>query len=542
MKARWLTLIVGAMACAILLGCAATNGSMDAPDASSAATAMESGTVEMEQAAGLANPVHEVASYAALLAAQPQNMLADAPEGASDISYSYIDGDPVISQIKFVLGENEYTYRAAAVVSEAAQNDISGVYDELNKIAALTAESNTTFGGAYTLRYSAGTTKGLASWYYAPTSCQYTLWTPTGCDVAQQIEEVVDSLLPIQTDAYGNPLTIPANTPLPAVEAGTVKGTIVDIQTNVITLHLANNNTLQFLLSNLKDPGAQVGDEVEVTYSGNLLDTPEATKITVLSSGTKVKAVTGTVMQHTEQSVFVQISSVNIFGFIIDRNTAFKGLSNVLKTGNKVNVSYSGDLSNAPLATVIETIEVSADPEPAPEKDPVDKTLIGTVTDLTSKRVTLYSDSGHTYSFQRDGSTLVTGNYALEYGSRIRVLYDGYASNAPLARRIDVLAPPDPTPPDPTPYVPTTYTINGTIAMTAGNALVVDADNGAQYSFLLRAPSISGDIIEGFRITVTYQVEADGSLNATRISTSPPVVYGPGPVLMDVEPEDDQAN
>lgn len=489
---------------------------------------------------GMPSPVHDMESYKALLAAQPAAMLLDAPEGATGVTYCYIDNDPTISQIQFTYEGNDYTYRAAAV-PEAAQADIAGIYEELGKTEQLKVEDNVTMGGAYTLRYQEGSTMGLATWYYAPTGCQYSLWTATGCDVNQSIEEVVDLLLPIANDANGNPLSPAASTPLPVVIAGSVKGTVVDIQPNTLVLQLENNNTLQFLLSTIATPDANVGDVVEIAYSGNILDDPEAVTISVITAAPEetdapATSVSGSVMQHTKNSVFVMTTSNNVFGFIIDGNTAFKGQSTSLKSGNQVTVTYTGDLANAPLATVIETTSVNPDAErtakPEPE-EPVDKTLKGTVTSLTTKRVSLYSDTGHSYTFQRDGSTIVTGNYMLEYGCRIRVLYDGYASQEPLARRIDVLAPPDPTPPEPTPYKPVKRTINGYVSMTAGNALVVEADNGNEYSFLLRAPSISGDIVVGYRITVTYLIEEDGTYNATKIVTSPPVVYEPDPELVD---------
>ena len=439
----------------------------------------------------------------------------------------------MISQIEFTLDGNAYTYRAAAT-AEAMQTDISGVYDELNKTAELSVKDNVTLGGAYSLRYAQGETKGLATWYYAPTGCQYSLWTTTGCDISQQIEEVVDALLPIAADAQGNPLTPAVSTPLPVVNVSKVTGKVADIQANTILVQLDNSNTLQFMLSNIKTPEAKVGDEVEISYSGNPLDAPEAISITVIASAPAAPTISGTVFRYTKQSVFVQIADSNLFGFVIDANTAFKGQSQTLKTGNQVTVIYSGELSNAPVATIIDTTTVSSEPESTAEpSDPVNKSLRGTVTDLTSKRVSVRTDTGHDYTFRRDGSTVMTGNYALQYGSYIRVHYDGYASKGPLAKRIDVLSPPDPTPPDPTPYVPTTYTISGTIIMTAGNALAVRANNGSEYSFLLRSPSISGDVVEGYGVSVTYRVESDGSLNATRIVTTPPIVYEAGPQLYD---------
>ena len=532
MKQITTVLLVCLLLCAAMTACAKQAEVIPPP------ALVEPTAAPAEQMVSLPNPLHEVASYSDLLKAQPQTMLSDAPDGSSSVSYCYIDGTPVLSQIIFTYEGNEYTYRAAAV-QQAAQTDISGVYDDLNKTKELTVEDNVTLGGKYSLRFAQGSTSGLATWYYLPTGCQYSLWTLTGCDVSQSIEEVVDLLLPIANDANGNPLEIVFSTPLPAIEEGKVKGTVAGLQPNLLTVQLENNNTLQFMLSNIKDPGVKVGDVVELTYSGNPLDAPEAMTITVVSSTPAATTVSGTVFRFTKQSVFVQTASANIFGFVIDANTAFKGQSTKLKLGNQVTVTYTGELSNAPAATMIETTAVSSDPEPtaAPvDPEPVNKSLKGLVTNLTTKRVTIYTDTGHSYTFQRDGATVVTGDYMLEYGARIRVLYDGYASNSPFAKRIDVIAPPDPTPPDPTPYVPTTYTITGTIAMSAGNGLAVDGDDGREYSFLLRSPSVSGDLIAGYRVRLTYQLESDGTMNATRIEATPPIVYESGPeypLLMD---------
>ena len=530
MKRICIGLLACLMAFALLSACAKQPQEAAQPAEATASTEM----------AGMPSPVHELDSYAALLAAQPKAMLSDAPEGATNVTYCYIDNEPTISQIQFTYEGNDYTYRAAAS-PEAAQTDIAGIYETLGKTEQLKVEDNVTMGGQYALRYQEGTTMGLATWYYTPTGCQYSLWTETGCDVNQSIEEVVDLLLPIANDANGNPLTPTASTPLPVVIEGSVQGTVVDIQSNTLVLQLQNSNTLQFLLSTITTPNANVGDVVEIAYSGNILDEPEAVTITVITaapeqSDAPTTSVSGTVMQHTKQSVFVKTSSTNVFGFLIDGNTAFKGQSTTLKSGNQVTVTYTGDLANAPLATVIETTSVTPEAEPTAQPEPVDptdKTLKGTVTNLATKSVSVYTDTGHSYTFVRDGSTIVTGNYMLEYGCRIRVLYDGYASNSPLARRIDVLAPPDPTPPEPTPYTPVKRTINGYISMTAGNALVVEADNGSEYSFLLRSPSVSGELVVGFRVTVTYLIEADGTYNATKIVTSPPVVYEPDPELAD---------
>lgn len=527
MKSRFAPWVACLLAVLMLFGCgagSANNTALANPEVTPTAVPEDGPVI------GLPNPVVTVASYEELLKAVPGVMLSNAPTNAQNVTYCYINGDPVIAQIEFTVNNNEYTYRAAAAKVDA-QSDISGVYDDLSKSAELTAEGNITAGGKYTLRYAPGETKGLATWYYAPTGCQYSLFTPTGCDISQEIEEIVDQLLPITTDANGNPLNGLSNTPIPAIEEGKISGKVIEIHDNDIIINTDNGNTLQILLTHIGTVPAKVGDTVEIVYSGNIIDAPEAITITVTKAAPAALEIHGKVMQYTDSSVFIQTTTVNTFGFVINNDTKFFGKSKTLKAGNTVTITYTGDLTNAPIATSIETTAVSVDPEPTakPADDPVNKSLKGTVSCLTSKRVTINTDSGHTYTFQRDGSTVITGNYDLEVGCRIRVRYDGYASKGPHAKQIDVLAPPDPTPP-----TPVTRTISGTVTMQAGNALVVLSDSGRQYSFLLGGPEIIGSGGEGDRVKVTFTDDGYGNYNVTRLVYETPIVYmEPGPVLED---------
>ncbi len=525
MKQRFITPAACLIALIMLTGCVTGAGG---ETALAALTPAPAGNAEVSESpeAGMPNPVVSVDSYDDLLKAVPGVMLSDAPKAAENTTYCYISGEPVIAQIQFTLNGNEYTYRAAAAGIDA-QADISGVYDDLSKKAELTAEGNATMGGEYTLRYAAGETKGLATWYYAPTQCQYSLYTPTGCDVSQEIEEVVDELLPITTDADGNPLAGLSNTPIPAIEEGTISGVIAALHHNDIVINTDNGNTLQFLLTHIAVVDANVGDTVEIAYSGNIIDAPEAITVIVTKPAPMQQQIHGTVVQYSKSSVFVQTTTVNIYGFVIDGNTRFSGLSNALKANNTVTVTYTGELVNGPVAIEIETTAVSPKPNPTAKPDPVNKSLKGHVSSLTSKKVTINTDNGHTYTFQRDGSTVMTGNYSLEVGCRIRVHYDGYASHGPHAKRIDVLAPPDPTPPS-----PVKHTISGTVSMQAGNGLVVTADSGREYSFLLRSPKIEGAGGVGSRVKVTFTDDGYGNYDVTRIVYDTPVIYeGPGPVI-----------
>lgn len=75
MKRVLLTLAVCLLVVAMLLACGKKSASVVQPEP---LTETNAGT---EQATGLPSPMHDMDSYAALLKAQPQNMLSDAPEG-----------------------------------------------------------------------------------------------------------------------------------------------------------------------------------------------------------------------------------------------------------------------------------------------------------------------------------------------------------------------------------------------------------------------------------------------------------------------------
>ena len=144
----------------------------------------------------------------------------------------------------------------------------------------------------------------------------------------------------------------------------------------------------------------------------------------------------------------------------------------------------------------------------------MNKTLDGIVTQLSSKTVYIHTNAGHNYKFQRVDSTEYEGKYPLEVGAKIKVTYDGYASKAPDAKIIKVLAPPDPTPPG-----PKTYKATGVIQDMAGNMIEILSDDGKDYNFLLGSVKITGDSDcgAGDRATVTYYLDHDGTMQATTI-------------------------
>ncbi|MEG1524543.1 MAG: hypothetical protein RRZ24_01485 [Clostridia bacterium] len=515
MKKNLFVILVSSLLTVMLLGCAATTP-LAAPTAE---VSLESESVPD---IGLPNPVHEVDSYMTLLASVPGVILSNAPEGATDVIYSYIDGSPVISQIQFIYNDNDYTYRAAAA-SENAQVDIAGVYEQFNL-----KESLSTAGGTYILDSISGKDLGLATWYFPATKCQYALFTSTGCNINQSIKDVIDLVLPLSININGMPLVFVTPEPMPSVTPSSeIEGIIQSVAENDILVSLSSGSTLSFLLSYIGDPGVKVGDTVKISYSGDITDAPEALSITVLKSAPLAPTVHGTVVMHDAASVFVSTSTGEVFGFVCNKTTKYSGVSTTLKIGNTLTISYTGDINNSPVATVINTTAVTDKQEPKQDDDPSleNKTLKGYVTSLSSRKVTVHTSSGHHYTFVKDGTTELSGKYALDEGCQIRVTYDGYASKSPLAKKIQVLAPSDPTPPS-----PTTRTIHGIVTMQAGNGLTVQADNGKSYSFLLGAPEIEGSGGEGSYVQVTF-TDSNGNYDVKKIVYENPIILASGPVM-----------
>lgn len=77
-----------------------------------------------DQAAGLANPVHEC-DHDEMVEKTTADI--DAPAGAENVRYSYIDneGEPV-AQVEFTLDGKEYCYRAQSTAITSIMSDVEG--------------------------------------------------------------------------------------------------------------------------------------------------------------------------------------------------------------------------------------------------------------------------------------------------------------------------------------------------------------------------------------------------------------------------------
>lgn len=509
------------------------------PEVVGAATPTES-AAQGGEGVQLANPLIQYATYKELCDALPGTIIADVPNGATDVVYQSIStAEPPIAEIQFVYDGCEYDYRAA-FCDEATREDISGVFVDFSKSTVIDSTTTTTEDGAdYTLFFDAAnydSTIALAKWYYAPTHCQYSLYTTTGFCEGFKVGQLIDMILPITVDAEGNALDMEAlSAPqqvIPATESGTVEGTVVSVQDNSIIINMANGNTFTFTMTYIDTTEATAGDKVKISYSGNVLENPEAVSITVTDKAEATAlSVSGYITEFDDTNMFIKTKSGNVYGFALDAATEFTGKANAAKVGNEVSVTYTGDIVASPSASVVDTLKAGSREI---EDSLKNKTLNGVVTKLKSDSFTMHAENGHDYTFKKSSSSKITGSYKLSKGASVKVTYDGYASKSPLAKVINVYAPADPTPSKPTPTptlttVPETLTtVVGTITRHQGVSLEIVTDYNVGYAFSTSGAMITGDSNGdvGDYASVTYKVSGN-SVIVTKVIYR--AVYRPTP-------------
>lgn len=81
------------------------------------------GNTTSEETSEVANPVHECTKQEML---EATGMDIDAPEGATDVEYAYIDNDEApIAQVEFELNDQDFCYRAQSTAITSLVADIS---------------------------------------------------------------------------------------------------------------------------------------------------------------------------------------------------------------------------------------------------------------------------------------------------------------------------------------------------------------------------------------------------------------------------------
>lgn len=426
--------------------------------------------------ATIANPINQVADYKSLLAVNNTIKLNDAPAGATNIAYSWINNIPVIDQIQFNYNGADFTYRAAYCPSATPSNDISGVYSKLDAAATINVGGENESGGSYILRYNGTSGEGVATWNSAITNCQYSLYTPNGCTGANPpIEAVMKAIF---TCTQGSM---------------TVSGTVLSVTPTTLTITLDNGNTAVLECSSINKITVQANDIVTVEYIGDINGSAKAVKITKTGTAqSELKVLSGTVTTTLNDDFFVKTSDSNIFAFTTDDSTQVSGKASVIAENCKVKVSYRGDLNTTPLAVSVEVVDIIADPTPTPtpEKNYTDRVCSGWITSCAGIWVTVngicfeVNGANCSVSGVAQVNTWATINYR-DYGNGVYVVTKAVFNGV-----------------DPTPQPYTVYTMSGNVDNVAGIYITV---SGVTFTVNGAYCSISGTPTVGGYADITYR-------------------------------------
>lgn len=103
------------------------------------------------------------------------------------------------------------------------------------------------------------------------------------------------------------------------------------------------------------DGDLTVGDSVTVTYEGNLSENPRAISVVVIAEQKTMleKSAHGTVAEIEKDGFVVSVDSAHACRFAITKDTVFKGDDKKLMVGDEVQVVYTGEAADKPVAKTV---------------------------------------------------------------------------------------------------------------------------------------------------------------------------------------------
>lgn len=441
MRKIWISVFAALLAaCFAFTGCV----SVMAPPQETPVVEQPVSTPEPE--ANIKSPVTQYADFKSMSSFLPDIHMSDAPKESANIVYQSIDNADEtadIAEILFSLNGVDYSYRACVCPSLLSLRDISGLYYDFD--VNETVKSNKT-GVPVELAVSYCTPSGIGhvTWFDPDSKCEYNLSGKTNMQTLIDVSEKLASR---------------------DISLNSVQGVVTEIDAKHVKISTDNGNVLNFPLSVQTD--AKAGDTVLIKYSGTVgQDDFLALSVTVTE---EANSYVGEIIKFDSSDVIVANGNTAVM-FSIEPTTKITGK---LENGAIVSLIYTGKPDRFPKAV---SINVEIKPEPH-DDSLINKTLKGRVTKLNSNWLYIETAKGKNFKFERVRSTKYVDKYDLEVGCTVRVTYDGYASDAPEAKKIQVLDPAPIITPEPTikPVYPEYYA--GTIIGLSGMWIVMDDGN-----------------------------------------------------------------
>ena len=170
-----------------------------------------------------------------------------------------------------------------------------------------------------------------------------------------------------------------------------------------------------------------VGDDVAITYNGNINEDPYAAEIKVILDNIDpvVYIASGIVSETAEDSILLSIDSAYAYRIGVSVNTRIGSPDEIIRVGDTVVVRYQGNIQDTPEAISIEVVKQASTAKL------VYHVMNGTVADVFDDSFTLRTKTD-IYDFQKTDQIKYTGN-KLESGQIATVTYLGELNNDPVA-------------------------------------------------------------------------------------------------------------
>jgi hypothetical protein len=169
----------------------------------------------------------------------------------------------------------------------------------------------------------------------------------------------------------------------------------------------------------------------------------------------------GELVDVTKDSLTLADNKLSVT-FQIDNDSYIVG---DLSKGDKVELTYLGDISEYPYADVVAVVEEAQETKTS--------VIHGMISELSGRTVLLSIDSAHAYRFVVTESTEIVGAAKdIAVGDQVDVTYQGAIDKQPDALRVNVVKRSDGR----------AYVINGTVAEVGNNSVTLDT-GAAKYTF-----------------------------------------------------------
>jgi len=259
-----------------------------------------------------------------------------------------------------------------------------------------------------------------------------------------------------------------AETPEAEVEASEYEGTLLTAYEQKVVV-TGDQGDLEFTTSSgtLYDMGdygqMYLDDVVAVTYHEDA-DGLHADQITLVEHMETPLEFAGELVGQGANYITIAGKDASAT-FMIDEDTYLVG---DLSAGDKIELTYLGNLNEFPYANVVAVVEEAKEAE-----EPKERTIHGIVSELSGRTVLVSIDSAHAYRFTITDSTEISGaSTHILLGDTVDVTFKGDIEKEPDALRVKVAKS----------STGRAYVINGTIK-NVGNGTVTLETAKASYTF-----------------------------------------------------------